>query len=117
MRTAPMTVIETPSFLRDAKRLMDDAERLEIVSFLAQNPDAGDILQGTGGIRKVRYAREGSGKSGGYRVVYFFHSPDIPLFALNIFAKNEKANLSPAERNELKTLSALLAATYKRGTP
>ena len=45
MRTAPMTVIETPSFLRDAKRLMDDEERQEIVAFLAQNPDTGDLLQ------------------------------------------------------------------------
>jgi hypothetical protein len=108
-----MTVIETPSFLRDAKRLMDDEERHEIVAFLAHNPNAGDILQGTGGIRKVRFAREGGGKSGGYRVVYFFHSPAIPLFALNVFAKNEKANISPAERNALKELAALLVATYR----
>lgn len=113
MRTAPMTLIETPSFLRDAKRLMDDDERQEIVAFLAQNPDTGDLLQGTGGIRKVRFARDGGGKSGGYRVIYFFHSQDIPLFALNIFAKNEKANISPAERNALKELSALLVKTYR----
>ena len=117
MRTVPITVIETPSFLRDAKPLMDEAERLEIISFLARNPAAGDVLQGTGGIRKVRYAREGGGKSGGYRVVYFYHSPGIPLFALNIFAKNEKDNISPAERNSLKELSVLLVETYKRGAP
>ena len=115
MRTALITVIETPSFLRDAKRLMNEEERQKIVAFLAQNPDAGDILQGTGGIRKVRFAREGGGKSGGYRVIYFFHSQDIPLFALNVFAKNEKANISPAERNAMRELSALLVATYKRG--
>ena len=113
MRIAPMTVIETPSFLRDAKRLMDDEERQEIVAFLAQNPDAGDLLQGTGGIRKVRFTREGGGKSGGYRVIYFFHSQGIPLFALNIFAKNEKANISSAERNALKELSVLLVKTYR----
>ena len=113
MRTAPMTVIETPSFLRDAKRLMDDEEREEIVAFLAQNPNAGDLLQGTGGIRKVRFARDGGGRSGGYRVVYFFHSQDIPLFALNIFAKNEKANISPADRNALKELAAKLAEEYR----
>ena len=108
-----MTVIETPSFLRDAKRLMDDGERQEIVAFLAQNPGAGDILQGTGGIRKVRFAREGGGKSGGFRVIYFFHSQYIPLFALNIFSKNEKVNISPAERNTLKELSTLLVKTYR----
>ena len=113
MQTAPMTVIETPSFLRDTKRLMDGEERQEIVAFLAHNPSAGDILQGTDGIRKVRFAREGSGKSGGYRVIYFFHSSDIPLFALNVFAKNEKTTISPAERNELKKLSALLVTTCR----
>ena len=113
MRTAPMTVIETPSFLRDAKRLIDEMERQEIIAFLAHNPNAGDILQRTGGIRKLRFAREGGGKSGGYRVVYFFHSPDIPLFALNVFAKSEKDNISPAERNELKQLATLLVATYR----
>ena len=113
MHTAPMTVIETPSFLRDAKGLMGDEERQEIVAFLAHNPNAGDILQGTGGIRKLRFAREGSGKSSGYRVIYFFHSPGIPLFALNVFAKNEKTNISPAERNALKALSARLVQTYQ----
>jgi hypothetical protein len=115
MQYPPKTVIEIPSFLRDAKHLMDEAERLEIVSFLARNPDIGDIMQGTGGVRKVRYAREGGGKSGGYRVIYFFHSSDVPIFALNVFAKNEKENVSPAERNSLKNLSALLVETYKRG--
>ena len=92
---------------------MDDEERLEIVAFLAQNPDAGDIMRGTGGIRKVRYAREGGGKSGGFRVIYFFHSLEMPLFALNIFAKNEKSNLTPAERNEMKELSSLLVKSYQ----
>ena len=117
MHAVPMTVIETPSFLRDAKRLLNDEERREIVLFLARNPGAGAIVQGAGGIRKVRFAREGGGKSGGYRVIYFFHSPNMPLFALNIFAKNEKANISLAERNALKELSALLVETYQRGKP
>lgn len=115
MQPAPMTVIETPSFLRDARHLMGDAERLDIVSFLARNPNAGHVLQGTGGIRKVRFAREGEGKSGGYRIVYFYHSQNIPLFALNVFAKNEKANVTQAERNALKELSSMLVATYERG--
>lgn len=115
MLPIPMTVIETPSFLRDAKRLMDEPERLEIISFLARNPNAGDVLRGTGGLRKVRFAREGGGKSGGYRIVYFYHSRAMPLFALNVFAKNEKVNITPAERNALKELSARLAETYRRG--
>ncbi|MCL1890086.1 MAG: type II toxin-antitoxin system RelE/ParE family toxin [Desulfovibrionaceae bacterium] len=96
MQNIPVSVVETPSFLRDAKRLVSEEGRQEIVSFLAYNPHAGEIVQGAGGVRKVRFAREGGGKSGGYRVIYFFHSLDMPLYALNIFAKNEKDNLSRA---------------------
>jgi len=69
-------------------------------------------MKGTGGIRKLRWAREDTGKSGAYRIIYFFHSEEMPLFALNVFAKNEKANLSNAERNELKQLAGLLVEQY-----
>lgn len=109
----PITVIETPSFLHDSKKHLTDEERKELVSFLAYNPSSGDLIQGTGGIRKVRWAREGGGKSGGFRVIYFYHSPGVPLFLLNLFAKNEQANISQADRNSLKTLSAILVRQYK----
>ena len=102
----PITVIETPSFMRDAKKLLNDDELRDLVSFLAYNPSAGIVLKGTGGIRKIRWAREGGGKSGGFRVIYFFHSLEIPLFALAIFAKNEKSNISQSERNALRKLTA-----------
>jgi hypothetical protein len=109
----PITVIETPSFLRDSKELLDDDEREALVAYLAYNPRAGRIVVGTGGIRKVRWARENEGKSGGYRVVYFYHSEEAPLFALNVFAKNEKANLTKEERNDLKKLTAVLVENYR----
>ncbi|MDR2897659.1 MAG: type II toxin-antitoxin system RelE/ParE family toxin [Spirochaetaceae bacterium] len=109
----PIIVIETPSFLRDCKDLLDDDEREALVAFLAYKPKAGDVIVGTGGIRKVRWARESEGKSGGFRVIYYYHSNEIPLFALNVFAKNEKANVTKAERNELKKLSSMLKDTYK----
>jgi hypothetical protein len=108
----PVTVIETPSFLRDSKGLLDDDEREALIAYLAYNPRAGSIVVGTGGIRKVRWARENEGKSGGYRVVYFYHSEEVPLFALNVFAKNEKANLTKEERNDLKKLTAVLVKNY-----
>ena len=110
----PITVIETPSFLRDTKKMLSEEERRDLITFLAYNPAAGEILRGTGGIRKIRWAREGEGKSGGFRVVYFFHSSDVPLFALSVFAKNEKANLTQAERNELKELTAIFVNEYRR---
>ena len=74
---------------------------------------AGVLIKGTGGIRKVRWAQEDAGKSGAYRVIYFYHSMEMPLFILNIFAKNEKANISQAERNELKQLTGLLVKQYQ----
>ncbi len=71
------------------------------------------MIVGTGGIRKFRWARESEGKSGGFRVIYYYHSNEIPLFALNIFAKNEKGNLTKVEKNELKKLTDILRNTYK----
>lgn len=110
-----MTVIETPAFLRRAKGILSEAERADLVAYLAEHPDSGKIMEGTGGVRKLRWAREGEGKSGGYRV-YYFHSERIPLFALLIYGKNEKANLTQAEKNDMRRLTALLAA-YGRQKP
>jgi hypothetical protein len=84
------------------------------VDFMAANPDAGNEIKGTGGARKVRFAGKGKGKSGGYRIITFYSGEDIPLFLLNVFAKNEKTDLSQAERNELKTVLAALADAYRR---
>jgi len=78
------------------------------------NPAAGDEIKGTGGARKVRFAGKGKGKSGGYRVITFYSGNDIPVFLLNVFAKNEKIDLSQAERNDLKMTLAALANTYRR---
>lgn len=114
--TKLLTVIETPTFLKDVKRAgLDEEERRSLINFLAANPTAGVVLEGTGGVRKVRFAGEGTGKSGGYRVVYYFHDMDIPLFALALFAKNEKANLTQAERNELREIMPRIIKAYKEG--
>lgn len=111
-----LTVVETPSFLRDAAKAMTEAERIEVVSFLAANPDAGDVMPDTGGARKLRWRAQGRGKRGGVRVIYYYHNESIPLFLLNVFAKNEKANLTQSERNEMKTLLPRLVAGYRRRT-
>lgn len=87
-----ITVVETPTFLKDVKRVgLSDEEHREVVNLLAANPKSGTLMQGTGGVRKIRFAGKGSGKSGAYRVVYFFFSDDIPLFALTLFAKKRKS--------------------------
>lgn len=108
------TVIQTSVFLMQAKRSgLSDAEIQEIVAVIAADPEAGAIMAGTGGARKLRHAREGQGKSGGYRTIHYFGGGDIPVFALAIYGKSEKGNLSKAERNELSTILPRLAAAYR----
>ncbi len=109
-----MTVVETPGFLREAGALLTGTARAELVGFLAANPEAGDVIAGTGGVRKLRWAAKGKGKRGGVRVIYYHHSEAIPLFLLNVYAKSEKDNLTKAERNEMKKLVPRLVVGYRR---
>ncbi len=112
MAVTPMTVIETAPFLKDTKPLMSDWEREEFVLFVGGNPEAGEIIPETGGVRKIRLALAGRGKRGGARVIYYFHNEHIPLFLLAAYGKNEKANLTKAERNAMKRLVPMLVAGY-----
>jgi hypothetical protein len=110
-------VIETPDYLADAKAAgLSETERRAIVDLVADNPTAGDQIEGTGGARKLRMAGRGKGKSGGYRVITYYGGGDIPVFLLAVFAKGDKVNLSQAERNELKKELAGLAADYRTST-
>ena len=102
--------MELPEFLRRAKAIMTDHERTGVIDFIAGNPEAGVSLGG--GLRKVRIAREGSGKSGGYRTIYLFGGLEMPIFLLTVFAKNEKDNLSKFEQAELVAFSKALVARY-----
>ena len=95
------TVSETNYYVSRAEKLLTTSERDEVIDLLACDPLAGDLIQGTGGIRKIRFAKEGRGKSGGVRVLYYFYNENAPIFLLEIFGKNEKANLTKAERNTL----------------
>jgi hypothetical protein len=115
-RSAPVSVVETPEFLTATRRIMDEEERGLLVDYLARNPLAGDIIQGTGGVRKLRWALEGRGKSGGAQVIYYYHSEAMPLFALTAYAKNERADLNQADRNDFRRLTALLVERYARRT-
>ena len=109
-----MTVVETPSFLREAAAALTEEERADLVSYLAANPEAGEVMPETGGARKLRWKAQGRGKRGGVRAVYYYHDTELPLFLLNVFAKNEKANLTNAERNEMKKLLPRLIAGYRK---
>lgn len=107
-----VTLVELPEYIRDADRLLDEESQDELKDFVARNSQAGRIMEGTGGVRKLRWARKGRGKSGGVRAIYYFYNETMPLFLLNMFGKNEKANLSKAERNKLAKLVSVLVKTY-----
>lgn len=116
-KAGPVGVVETPEFLAATRRLMTDGERALLVDYLAYNPTAGDLIQGTGGVRKVRWGLDARGKSGGARVIYFYHDVGMPLFVLTAYAKNERADLSQQDRNDLKQLTALLVRSFKGRHP
>ena len=112
MADAPMTVVETAEFLKHATQLMSDSVREALVAFVGANPEAGEIMPETGGVRKVRWGLAGRGKRGGARVIYYYHSERLPLFLLTAYQKNEKANLTQAKRNAMKRLVQILVAGY-----
>ena len=107
-----VTVAETPEFQRRARAIMSDDARMALIDYIARNPTAGVSLGG--GVRKVRFAREGGGKSGGYRVIHFYGGDDdMPVFLITVFAKNEKANLTRAETETIRTLGKQLSDSYR----
>ena len=72
-------------------------------------------MPGTGGARKLRWAGQGRGKSGGVRVITFFSGPPVPVFVLTMFGKGEKINLSKFEQNALRKMLGELVAEYRKG--
>ena len=107
------TVIETVPYLVDAERLFGAREQAMIVDTVSANPRSGVVMPGTGGVRKLRVPASGRGKRGGARVIFLFGGDDVPLFLLAVFAKNERTDLSQAERNRLSRTAAELLATYR----
>jgi len=106
------TIVELPEFLRKSEKLLKESERQSIINYLSSHPASGEIMQGTGGIRKLRWSAQGKGKSGGVRIIYYHHNETMPLFLLTVFGKGEKANLTKGERNELTKFTSLLVKNY-----
>jgi hypothetical protein len=106
--------VETQEFLSATKKLMDDAERAELVLYLAYNPTAGDVIPGSGGVRKLRWGLEGRGKRGGARVIYFFHDTEMPLLLLKAYAKNEQEDLSQIQLKKLQQFAIQMVEAHKR---
>lgn len=109
------TVLELDIFLAAAKAAgMGDEELEDLRTEIARDPAGGDVMSGTGGCRKRRYRKRGTGKSGGYRVIVFYDGDDIPVVPITVFGKSEKSNLTKGERNMLAKLVERLAAGLRK---
>ena len=109
-----ITIRTSKSFEALALSLMDESEYDGLLEFLARNYLKGDIIAGSGGVRKLRYARQGKGKSAGFRVIYYYHSEGHPIVPFTIFAKNQKTNISEAEKQELYTIVQRIKKELKK---
>lgn len=107
-----MVIIETSVFTRQIIALMNDEDYAEFQSEIADRPDMGVCILGSGGIRKVRIAAKGHGKRGGARVIYYWAVSDNQIFMLLAYAKNEQENLS---KEQLKILRSLVEKEFKNG--
>jgi mRNA-degrading endonuclease RelE of RelBE toxin-antitoxin system len=114
MPNAPLTVVELPLFLRLAKGIWDDGEREAFVDFIARNPEAGDVIPATSGVRKVRWQRQGSGKRGGTRVIYFYHDARMPLFLILVYSKARQADMTPEQKKQVAALAVELRRDYRQ---
>jgi hypothetical protein len=88
-----LTLIETPTFVAEADKLWSEVERLEFFEWLANNPEAGEAIPGSGGCRKVRWSRAGSGERGGVRVIYFTRLSAGEIWLLLVYAKSVRDNI------------------------
>jgi hypothetical protein len=89
------TVIETPTFQKQAEKIWSESERLAFIDWIALNPLAGDVIPGADGARKVRWGRAGAGKRGGVRVVYFNLTAQGVVVLVLLYAKSEQTNILP----------------------
>lgn len=87
------TIVETPTFVADAKELWSEEERGAFCAWIAANPEAGAVVPGSGGCRKVRWSRLGTGKRGGVRVIYFARLPSDEVWLLVIYAKSVRGSI------------------------
>lgn len=109
------TIAETEGFLTDcAEAGVSESVRAAIVDAVAKNPAAGDLVRGSGGVFKRRFAGRGKGKSGGWRVMVAFIGKHAPAYLLALLSKGDRANFSPAELNAMKDLVAELKRYWRR---
>jgi mRNA-degrading endonuclease RelE of RelBE toxin-antitoxin system len=100
-----VVIIESTHFTADVQDLLSDDEYAKFQRYLVGQPKAGDVITGTGGLRKIRWAAQGRGKSGGVRVIYYHLTAESQIRLLVIYRKGEKDDLTPAEKVVLRKLN------------
>jgi hypothetical protein len=108
MQTRSVTIAETQGFTRAASRIWSEAELAALIDYLALNPEDGDIIPGTGGVRKMRWGKAGVGKRGGARVIYFYYSQDCPLYLLLAYAKAQATDLTADEKKAVAAFATVI---------
>ena len=111
MLTRPITIAETHGFMRAALKIWSEDELAALVDHLAHNPEDGDVIPGTGGVRKLRWGKAGSGKRGGARVIYFYYQMDCPLYLLLAYAKAQATDLTQEEKRAVSGFAAKIKGT------
>ena len=116
-----MEFFETPAFTRHVHEYLSDDAYAVLQHFLVQNPSAGEVIPGTGGFRKLRWAddRRGKGRRGGLRIIYYLLAADQQIWLFTLFGKDEAADLTPAQKRQLRAaieaeLRARVAARQRR---
>ncbi len=105
---AELEFVYTPLFDASSKGLLDDEAMRHVEMTLLQDPREGDVVAGTGGLRKLRAALPGRGKRGGARIIYFAVLVRNRVYFLLAYAKNQRVDLTPAEKRELRALARSL---------
>jgi hypothetical protein len=114
MLLRPVSVIELPGYWRRADELLRAEEQNAIVDLIAYDPTCGDLIPGTGGLRKVRVGRGGIGKRGGARVIYYFYDANFPVLLVAIYAKNEKADVNADEKRKFAALVKEITVQWRK---
>jgi hypothetical protein len=108
-------VIETEVFSRQAAKVgLTEDERHEIALLLSEEPTRGEMIPETGGARKFRFPKPGTGKRCGYRVISYFAGQDVPVFILDVLDKGDRLNLSNSEKSQLKKVLGRIADDYRK---
>ncbi|HEX4067175.1 MAG TPA: hypothetical protein VHZ09_14225 [Acidobacteriaceae bacterium] len=114
-----MELFETPVFTRYLHDYLDEEEYRALQIELVNHPEAGDVMPGTGGFRKLRWAdaRRGKGRRGGLRVIYYYFAADQQIWLMTLYGKDEMGDLSPAEKKALKAAVERETATRAARRP